>query len=507
MLRVLQIFTIFIVLLLTGCFENVVKQGTSMLTSLGANLSSFSLKQPAITTEFSDADKSRVSLPRRLGKAKKLFLMPRAKDGGYLLTPGYYRMTVKSFCLQAGTHGPSKGDGYLYAPLKGDKSKLVKEILRSMEFHPNIKQSDIQMLLWAIISQTKFKDLSVKLQSIAIELLGKEGILEFSGGVLGLIPDAAMNELTSRLPPALKRIAEIENQMRALFSRAGSTYADIERLAVLSGAAVIDHPEYKRGRWSKHPDGYFVRYFPSGYSTTKVEVYVPRRSRSANPSEDFKFSTLRSPFLKTSLSHGQRLAYDMRRNRTTPVDLTDDIAAPANTGAQRLVLSNDSKDKKECDFSLAKACDGASGKGCKGVESIPYFDKVLAINPDYRLTKNYKNCTIRLFVSDGSVAHDSCCAKNPNGDMCWGKEKKEEKCKTEWEQAKSDVNNKTGKFCWYGPYYKGEKPSRTYIDGSCSLANWKTNTEHVKDGIEKGTNFLKEKASNLKEWAGSLWGD
>jgi len=490
MLRIFKIFTIFIILLLTGCFENVVKEGSSVLSSLGANLSSFSLKQPAITTEFSDTDKSRVSLPRRLGKAKKLFLMPRAKDGGYLLTPGYYRMTVKSFCLKAGTHGPSKGDGYLYAPLKGNKGNLVKEILRNMEFHPNIKQRDIQLLLWAIISQTKFKDLSIKLQSIAIELLGKEKILEFSGGVLGLIPDAAMNELTSRLPPALKRIAEIENQVRALFSKAGSTYADIERLAVLSGAAIIDHPEYKRGRWSKHPDGYFVRYFPSGYSKTKVEVYIPRRSRSANPSEDLRFSTLRSPFLKTSSSQVQRFAYNGQRTRaTTHVDLADDIAMPANTGAQRLILSNTPKDEKvECDFDLAKACDGASGMGCKG---------------NLWADRNEKNCTIRLFVSDGSKAHDKCCS-NHKGHMCWrwGLWEKGNKCKKEWDQARKDVDKKNGKFCWYGPYIKGnKKPSRDPL--YCETKDVTAGT--WRDPLEKGKDVLNEKINDLKEWAGSLW--
>ena len=29
------------------------------------------------------------------------------------------------------------------------------------------------------------------------------------------------------------------------------------------------------GRWSYHPGGYFIRFFPSGYSRTEVQVYVP----------------------------------------------------------------------------------------------------------------------------------------------------------------------------------------------------------------------------------------
>jgi len=64
-----------------------------------------------------------------------------------------------------------------------------------------------------------------------------------------------------------------------------------------------------RGIWTLHPDGFYVRYFPSGYSITKVQVYVP----------------------KELVAGGKQIIYDA----------TDDIACPANTGAQRLVQTNE----------------------------------------------------------------------------------------------------------------------------------------------------------------------
>jgi hypothetical protein len=65
------------------------------------------------------------------------------------------------------------------------------------------------------------------------------------------------------------------------------------------------------GIWTCHPDGYYVRYFPSGYSQTKTQIYVP---------ED----------IITRLD-GKKLIYDA----------TDDIACPANTGSQRLAQTNE----------------------------------------------------------------------------------------------------------------------------------------------------------------------
>ncbi len=32
------------------------------------------------------------------------------------------------------------------------------------------------------------------------------------------------------------------------------------------------------GRWSLHPDGYYVRYLPQGYSHTVTQIWVPQGS-------------------------------------------------------------------------------------------------------------------------------------------------------------------------------------------------------------------------------------
>jgi hypothetical protein len=81
----------------------------------------------------------------------------------------------------------------------------------------------------------------------------------------------------NRLPPAAQQVFQAEARLRSMISSGTSSFAELERVAVLTGA--VEPPEGSRpvpeGRWSFDPDGYFVRYDPSGYSRTGVDVSVP----------------------------------------------------------------------------------------------------------------------------------------------------------------------------------------------------------------------------------------
>jgi hypothetical protein len=49
---------------------------------------------------------------------------------------------------------------------------------------------------------------------------------------------------------------------------------------VLAGMAGVGEGsrDVPAGRWSLHPDGYYVRYLPRGYSYTVTQVWVPEGS-------------------------------------------------------------------------------------------------------------------------------------------------------------------------------------------------------------------------------------
>jgi hypothetical protein len=203
----------------------------------------------------------------------------RAANGGFLLSPGLYELNAQSYCLHAGSYAPTQGDGYMYAPLKGPRSNVIRSILRRSPDYPAIPQQGIQSLIWAILARTRVQDLSRDLQAIAAQLLTPREILEIDGGSLDAVADRARREAMANLPEPVRRAFEAEARLRGMFARGNASYAELEQAAVLFGAAPRGEGsrDVPGGRWSYYPDGYFVRYHPAGYSRTRVDVYLPER--------------------------------------------------------------------------------------------------------------------------------------------------------------------------------------------------------------------------------------
>ena len=291
--------------------DKILEAGTSLASKrLGVDKI---LKQPAaITTSFEDVIQEGSKMPdfSITDKPQPLYLLPKAPDGGFVLCAGLYEMTNKSYCLHAGTFAPSKGDGYMFAPVLGPKDDIVTAILRSAENHPEINQHDIQILLWTIIARTKFADYNGSVKLTAVTLLTPLQLTKLEGGVLGVLPGSLMEKAKDKLPDNLKAVFEAENKIRQLVASGNYSYAEMEKYAIIAGIAPA-RTDIPSGIWTLHPDGYYVRYFPSGYSITRVQVYVPKE-------------------LMLSLN-GKKIIYDA----------TNDIACPANVGSQRLAQTNE----------------------------------------------------------------------------------------------------------------------------------------------------------------------
>ncbi|MFD0763955.1 hypothetical protein ACFQZI_03780 [Mucilaginibacter lutimaris] len=292
-----------------GLGKKLFDKGAEMASGGGLNKI---LKQPqAITTSFNDVNKTGSKPPSFLEgqQPQPLYLLPKALAGGFKLCAGFFEMTCKSYCLHAGTRGPSKGDGYMLAPVLGPKSAVVIRILKSAETHPNVRQHDIQVLLWAIIARTRFVDMGADIKLTATTLLTTQELLMLEGGALGVLPANLMDKAKGQLPPAVQAVFEAENNIRRLAASGNSSYEEMERYAILAGLAPQPDPDVPSGIWSLHPDGYYVRYSPSSYSVTRVQVYVPKELISTKPD----------------------LVYDGPNG----------IACPANVGAQRLAQTNE----------------------------------------------------------------------------------------------------------------------------------------------------------------------
>ncbi len=243
-----------------------------------------------ITTSLSDAkwgDASKDGFtPSEAGRS--LMTLQRTPNGGFVLQPGYYSMQTQSYCLKAGTHGPGGGDGYLYAPPKGPAEDAVMSVLRNSVQHPEIEQQDVQALLWAIIARAKFEDLQPQMKATASKLLTPRQLASLNRSALDVLSGNALTDALGGVPEPLRQIAQAEAQLRQMMTTPGASFAEMERVAVLSGAAPLGpgSQDVPSGRWSLHPDGYFVRYLPSGYSSTRLEIWVPQGSPAVGKEYD-----------------------------------------------------------------------------------------------------------------------------------------------------------------------------------------------------------------------------
>ena len=243
--------------------------------------------------------------------------IPRRPNGAFILKPGTYEMTVQSYCLHAGTYGPSRGNGYLYAPLKGPKQAIIQRILQDTWKQPGVSQNDVQMIIWAILARARLKDLAPELRRSADKLLSRQEQSELDGSALDWVPSQALDLATASLPGPSRSIVQAENELRRRLAIPGVSFQAMRQIAVLAGRAPRSSgPSVPMGRWSEHLGGFYVRYFPSSFMRTRVQVYVPALEKKN----------------KTGGAGGSTDSYG-------DWDLSSDVATPGNPGSQRLATS------------------------------------------------------------------------------------------------------------------------------------------------------------------------
>jgi hypothetical protein len=281
---------LYLLLLTVFFFQQNSAQG--FLKKLGENKTVGSVLEgkPPISTSFKDVDLKNTMPPDFGANASYTALSSLKKnaEGFYELPSGFYETTNLSYCLKAGTNGPSKGDSYGNAPIKGKMDDVVETILvKSQQLWRNetneqsianrfISQKDVQLLLWAIIAKADFDDMQNKTKATALALLSPEEIVKLNGGAVKSAVNFASDKGWMEKPAFVRTIEEAEQSLRQLYKSSNSTYEDFERLAVLSGINNEAQP-VAFGTWFKHDDGFYIRYEPQGYSRTHIKIYVPEK--------------------------------------------------------------------------------------------------------------------------------------------------------------------------------------------------------------------------------------
>jgi len=185
------------------------------------------------------------------------------QDGGYVLAPGLYEAEFKTYCLQPGTPDPSPRDAYLQSPVTGYRKEIVETVLNNSRVKSDIRQRNIQLLLWSIVSDANYNNLSNEVQADSKQLLTSKQIFELKGGWANVVRTVSNNIPSGNSD--FKRILEMGSE----------SYEKIEKIAVLQEPSTIHRPDFKLDQWYAQDGGYFVRYFPVSYKSVRMQVYVP----------------------------------------------------------------------------------------------------------------------------------------------------------------------------------------------------------------------------------------
>jgi hypothetical protein len=233
---------------------------------------------PPLTTSLDDAMNNAV--PPLDGFQPASFTpleeMPLAPGGTFYLAPGAYTLEAETYCLQPGTMGAQRGDGYLYAELTGPKAGLIRNILNRASDHPLVPQTEIQKLLWGILARARVDKMPTAIKATAAVMLTPRELLELSSFGVPAVSDAVRQQALKGVPAATRQLLEAEDDIRRLMSAAEPRFEDLERVAVLAGAPAPGGEVIPEGRWSYHPNGYFIRYYAiTRYSKTRIEIYYP----------------------------------------------------------------------------------------------------------------------------------------------------------------------------------------------------------------------------------------
>lgn len=224
----------------------------------------------SITTNIKDA-----LPPATLYGLDDALIRPIPDD--WVFAPGHYRSTIRSYCLHAGTYGPTKGDGYLICPLKGSRADVIRGILERTRQFPNIAQTDVQRLIWGIEDGAQWDSFDNDYKARVAPLLTEAEI-----AILNLQPKVAdlggevKRRLGGLIPGGARKMVDQYAELRNKITDTRLSYAELESVAVKTGVAPWgkdSRKDVQPGVWAAVGGGFYIRAFPQSYSTTDLEVY------------------------------------------------------------------------------------------------------------------------------------------------------------------------------------------------------------------------------------------
>lgn len=239
-------------------------------------------KAEPLTTNYSDTIHPDTLPPSIDPKAfEPLSKLPRRDDGGFLLKVGIFEAYVQSYSLDPGERNWQRGAAFYPAPMKGRRAKVIGDVLKQIELHPDVPQENVQQLLWAVVQGTEFEKMPAPMQQTAARILPKESLSALQGAT-------AANAITNRLLGIVnnrlakdkqlqKNVGEATDKLKQLDQEYGVTdTVNAVKEASASQTVATAGDVVPRGTWAQMPGGFYVRYLPEGYARIHVQVIVPQ---------------------------------------------------------------------------------------------------------------------------------------------------------------------------------------------------------------------------------------
>ena len=237
-------------------------------------------KGAPLSTSLADAIHLEVLPPSvEPGTFEPLLKLPRTDDGAFILKAGIYEAYVESFSLEPFDPGTPRGMAFFPAPIKGRRDKVVSQILKYSELHPDVPQPYIQMLLGFTVLGAELEKMPAAAQQAAQKLLPKETLLLLHG-------ETQKKELQKKLlimlgrrlgandGKAAQQIAGVVTKEQQIDKTFGVT-STIGAMKGSGTAGAISADSAPRGAWAEMLGGFYVRYLPESYVRTKLQLIVP----------------------------------------------------------------------------------------------------------------------------------------------------------------------------------------------------------------------------------------
>jgi hypothetical protein len=185
-----------------------------------------------------------------------------------------YSFDLESFCIDPYKESPYSGDGLKIGSLPEAHQNWMPELL-SKYSSLGLKQEEVQTLIWALVSDTKFDELSHENQKNLLKVF-PDAMIRFGNRRLeNLAQDALREFLPEKVSSAIDEIKKIRGQ----FLNLQSDFKALEKIMVPPSKQI----GVQFNQWMEFEEGYFVKLTAFGYKNVRIDVYVPEDQENRKP--------------------------------------------------------------------------------------------------------------------------------------------------------------------------------------------------------------------------------